>query len=59
MTLLIQRLVDGVQSGVLYGSIALALVLVYRATGLLNFATGEIAIENLGGDERLFLTRVW
>jgi len=22
-------------------------------------ATGEIAIENLGGDERLFLTRVW
>jgi len=22
-------------------------------------ASGEIAIENLGGDERLFLTRVW
>ncbi|WP_433378773.1 branched-chain amino acid ABC transporter permease [Actinoplanes sp. CA-142083] len=44
MTLLIQRLIDGVQSGVLYGSIALALVLVYRATGLLNFATGEIAM---------------
>jgi tRNA threonylcarbamoyladenosine biosynthesis protein TsaE len=22
-------------------------------------ATGEVAIENLGGDERLFLTRTW
>lgn len=44
MTLFLQRLVDGIQSGVLYGSIALALVLVYRATGLLNFATGEIAM---------------
>lgn len=44
MVLFIQRLVDGLQSGVLYGSIALALVLVYRATGLLNFATGEIAM---------------
>lgn len=44
MVLFFQRIVDGVQSGVLYGSIALALVLVYRATGLLNFATGEIAM---------------
>lgn len=44
MVLLFQRLVDGIQSGVLYGSIAIALVLVYRATGLLNFATGEIAM---------------
>jgi tRNA threonylcarbamoyladenosine biosynthesis protein TsaE len=26
---------------------------------VLTRATGEVAIENLGGDERLFLTRTW
>jgi tRNA threonylcarbamoyladenosine biosynthesis protein TsaE len=39
-----------------------ALVLVEwgeKFPSIVSRATGEIAIENLGGDERLFLTRVW
>ena len=39
-----------------------ALVLVEwgeKFPSVVSRATGEIAIENLGGDERLFLTRVW
>ena len=26
---------------------------------VIDRATGEVALENLGGDERLFITRVW
>jgi branched-chain amino acid transport system permease protein len=33
MVLLIQRLLDGVSNGFLYGAVALALVLIYRSTG--------------------------
>ena len=44
MGLFLQRLIDGVSDGVIYGLVALALVLVYRATGLLNFAQGEMAM---------------
>ena len=39
-----------------------ALVLVEwgeKFQSVLDRATGEVAIENLGGDERLFITRVW
>jgi branched-chain amino acid transport system permease protein len=44
MVLLVQRLIDGVTNGSLYGAVALALVLIYRATGLINFAQGEMAM---------------
>ena len=39
-----------------------ALVLVEwgeKFPSVVALATGEVAIENLGGDERLFLTRTW
>src|SRR5262245_58425343 len=44
MALFLQRLVDGISNGFLYGAVALALVLIYRATGLVNFAQGEMAM---------------
>ncbi|MEM7324255.1 MAG: branched-chain amino acid ABC transporter permease [Actinomycetota bacterium] len=43
MELLIQRLFDGLFNGAIYASLALALVMIYRSTGLLNLAQGEIA----------------
>jgi branched-chain amino acid transport system permease protein len=36
--------VNGIQSGAIYAALALALVLIYRTTGLLNFAQGEMAM---------------
>ncbi len=36
--------VQGLAQGVVYGSLALALVLVYRATRVINFAQGELAM---------------
>jgi len=44
MTLFLQLVVDGIGSGAIYASLALALVLIYRSTGLLNFAQGEMAM---------------
>lgn len=41
---LLQQLVNGISNGAVYASLALALVLVYRASGLLNFAQGEMAM---------------
>ncbi|MEZ5263387.1 MAG: ABC transporter permease [Acidimicrobiales bacterium] len=41
--LLLQRLLDGLANGSLYGSLALAITLVYRATGRVNLAQGELA----------------
>ena len=43
VTLLAQRLLDGLANGSLYGSLALALVVVYRASGGLNLAQGELS----------------
>jgi branched-chain amino acid transport system permease protein len=40
---LLQQVVSGLASGGIYGSLALALVLIYRATGVINFAQGELA----------------
>ena len=37
-------MVIGLEAGAIYGSVALALVLIYRATGLVNFAQGEMAL---------------
>jgi len=39
-----QLTVEGLGSGAVYGSLALALVLVYRATHVINFAQGELAM---------------
>jgi branched-chain amino acid transport system permease protein len=44
MALFLQRLVDGLSSGSVYALIALGLVIIYRGTGHLNFAQGEMAL---------------
>jgi branched-chain amino acid transport system permease protein len=38
-----QQLLSGMATGLVYASLALALVLVFRGTGILNFAQGELA----------------
>ena len=43
MDLLLQRIFDGMFNSAVYASLAIALVFIYRATGLLNFAQGELA----------------
>jgi branched-chain amino acid transport system permease protein len=45
--LLIERLLLGLQNGAIYASLALALVIVYRTNGLLNFAQGEMAMFSI------------
>ena len=39
-----QQIVAGLGSGAIYGALALALVLIHRATGVINFAQGEMAM---------------
>jgi branched-chain amino acid transport system permease protein len=39
-----QQTVAGLGTGIVYGSLALALVLIYRATEVINFAQGEMAM---------------
>ena len=39
----LQQVVAGLASGSIYASLALALVLIHRATGIINFAQGEMA----------------
>jgi len=41
--LFLQQIVEGIGSGGIYASMALALVLVYRSTRIVNFAQGEMA----------------
>jgi branched-chain amino acid transport system permease protein len=41
---LLQQLVSGIASGGIFASLALALVLIYNAMGLVNFAQGEMAM---------------
>jgi branched-chain amino acid transport system permease protein len=38
-----QQVVSGLSSGGVYASLALALVIIYRSTGVVNFAQGEMA----------------
>ena len=38
-----QQVVAGLASGSIYAALALALVLIHRATGIINFAQGEMA----------------
>jgi branched-chain amino acid transport system permease protein len=40
---LAQQVVSGLATGSIYASLALALVIVYRSTGVVNFAQGEMA----------------
>ncbi|MFT4306168.1 MAG: branched-chain amino acid ABC transporter permease [Microbacterium sp.] len=44
MGTLIQLVVDGLQAGSIYAALALAIVLVNQATGLVNFAQGGMAV---------------
>lgn len=43
MSDLLQQVVSGLASGGIYASLALAIVLIHRATGIINFAQGEMA----------------
>jgi branched-chain amino acid transport system permease protein len=40
----VQLVVDGLSTGSVYGALALAIVLVHQATGLINFAQGGMAV---------------
>ncbi|KAA9148540.1 branched-chain amino acid ABC transporter permease [Amycolatopsis acidicola] len=42
--LYLQRVIDGTMNGVLYGMVALALVLVFKATGVINFSQGAMGM---------------
>ncbi|MCU1369505.1 MAG: branched-chain amino acid transporter permease [Ilumatobacteraceae bacterium] len=44
MQLFFDQLMNGIGTGAVYASVALALVIIYRTTGLLNFAQGEMAL---------------
>ena len=44
MQLFFDQFFNGIGAGVVYASVALALVIIYRTTGLLNFAQGEMAL---------------
>jgi branched-chain amino acid transport system permease protein len=44
MAELVQQIVSGLATGAIFGSLALALVLIYRATHVVNFAQGEMAM---------------
>jgi branched-chain amino acid transport system permease protein len=43
-TIFAQQTVAGLAQGAIFGSLALALVLIYRATEVINFAQGELAM---------------
>jgi branched-chain amino acid transport system permease protein len=43
-TIFAQQTVAGLAQGSIFASLALALVLIYRATGVINFAQGELAM---------------
>lgn len=47
MDLFLERVMLGLQSGAIYASLALALVIIYRTNGLLNFAQGEMAMFSI------------
>lgn len=42
--LFVQRVADGIDNGFIYAAMALALVLIYKATTVVNFAQGEMAM---------------
>jgi branched-chain amino acid transport system permease protein len=44
MQIFVEQLLNGVGYGVVYASVALAIVMIFRVTHLLNFAQGEMAL---------------
>ena len=44
MELFFNQVINGIQQGAIYAALALALVLIFRSTSLLNFAQGEMAM---------------
>lgn len=44
MQLFFQRLIDGIQNGAIYSVVAIPMVLIFKATTLINFAQGELAM---------------
>lgn len=44
LRLFLQRLFDGLDNGAVYAVVAVALVLIFKATTLINFAQGELAM---------------
>ncbi len=44
MTLFLQRVIDGLQNGAIYSVVAIPMVLIFKATTLINFAQGELAM---------------
>ncbi|TIR97613.1 MAG: branched-chain amino acid ABC transporter permease, partial [Mesorhizobium sp.] len=43
MTLFLQIVLSGLATGAIYAALALALVLIFRATNIVNFGQGEMA----------------
>lgn len=41
---LLQQIIEGLSAGAIYAGLALAMVLIYRFTGIVNFAQGELAM---------------
>ena len=44
MSLFVERMFNGLADGTIYALLALALVVIFRSTGQLNFAQGEIGM---------------
>ena len=44
MDIFLQQVVSGIATGGIYGSLALALVMIYQATDVVNYAQGEMAM---------------
>ncbi|MEZ5378511.1 MAG: branched-chain amino acid ABC transporter permease [Acidimicrobiales bacterium] len=44
MALFLQRVIDGLSNGAIFAVVAIALVLIFKATTLINFAQGELAM---------------
>jgi branched-chain amino acid transport system permease protein len=44
MDILLQQVISGLATGGIYGSVALALVMIYQATDVVNYAQGEMAM---------------
>jgi branched-chain amino acid transport system permease protein len=44
MEVLVQQIISGLATGGIYGSVALALVMIYQATDVVNYAQGEMAM---------------
>jgi branched-chain amino acid transport system permease protein len=42
--ILVQQIISGLATGGIYGSVALALVMIYQATDVVNYAQGEMAM---------------